>query len=119
MPATIGEEREVPDHSALATAPFEGTTRLRGVAPKDIRPVARMSGSGRPRAVGPRLENGTTSPYDWLEPFSRPAQRREEKALGRPAGATPPPAGRPLDVPCPLPSVPARTPDRVLPPASL
>ena len=47
-----------------------------GVAPTDISPVARMSGSGRPRAVGPRDENGTTSPYDWLGPFSRPAQKR-------------------------------------------
>src|SRR5881628_2479730 len=76
IPATIGEEREVPDHSSLATAPFVGVTMFSGVAPKDIRPVARMSGSGRPRAVGPRLENGTTSPYDWLTPFSKPAHRR-------------------------------------------
>src|SRR2546422_3101155 len=76
IPATTGEEREVPDQSSLATAPFVGTTMFSGVAPTDIRPTARMSGSGRPRAVGPRLENGTMSPYDWLGPFSRPAQRR-------------------------------------------
>src|SRR5437867_2836519 len=76
MPAVSGEERDVPDHSSLATAPFDGTTMFNGLAPNDMRPSARTSGSGRPRAVGPRLENGTTSPYDWLDPFSRPAQRR-------------------------------------------
>src|SRR5512136_1399943 len=73
IPATSGDERDVPCHSSLATAPFGiGMTMFSGVEPTDIRPFARMSTPGCPRALGPRLENGTTSPYDPLTPFSRP-----------------------------------------------
>src|SRR3972149_1342464 len=62
IPAVSGEERDVPDQSSLATAPFEGITRFSGDAPKDIRPFARMSGSGRPRAPDPPLPRSRRPP---------------------------------------------------------